>query len=88
MGVSASSPQLPGQTVVVIGGSAGIGLATARRAREEGAEVVITGRNSERVDQAAAEISASILADFRRTLPDSAGAQDARLRVMKTAAER
>ena len=30
-------PQLVGQTVVIIGGSAGIGLETARRARAEGA---------------------------------------------------
>jgi NAD(P)-dependent dehydrogenase (short-subunit alcohol dehydrogenase family) len=30
-------PELLGQTVVVIGGSAGIGLETARRARAEGA---------------------------------------------------
>jgi NAD(P)-dependent dehydrogenase (short-subunit alcohol dehydrogenase family) len=37
--------QLAGQTVVVIGGSAGMGLETARLARAEGAEVVITGRN-------------------------------------------
>jgi NAD(P)-dependent dehydrogenase (short-subunit alcohol dehydrogenase family) len=29
-------PDLPGQTVVVIGGSSGIGLETARRARAEG----------------------------------------------------
>ena len=34
-------PELAGQTVVVIGGSAGIGLETARRARAEGAEVVL-----------------------------------------------
>ena len=32
-------PELAGQTVVVIGGSAGMGLETARRAREEGAEL-------------------------------------------------
>jgi NAD(P)-dependent dehydrogenase (short-subunit alcohol dehydrogenase family) len=31
--------ELSGQTVVAIGGSAGIGLETARRARSEGAEV-------------------------------------------------
>ena len=37
-------PQLLGQTVVLIGGSAGIGLETARRARAEGADVVLTGR--------------------------------------------
>ncbi len=46
-------PQLLGQTVVVIGGSSGIGLETARRVRDEGADVVITGRNPERLQQAA-----------------------------------
>jgi NAD(P)-dependent dehydrogenase (short-subunit alcohol dehydrogenase family) len=35
-------PELRGQTVVVIGGSAGIGLETARRARAEGADVILT----------------------------------------------
>jgi NAD(P)-dependent dehydrogenase (short-subunit alcohol dehydrogenase family) len=36
---TAREPELLGQTVVVIGGSAGIGLETARRARAEGADV-------------------------------------------------
>jgi NAD(P)-dependent dehydrogenase (short-subunit alcohol dehydrogenase family) len=36
-------PELLGQTVVVIGGSAGIVLETARRARAEGASVILTG---------------------------------------------
>ena len=45
-------PELAGQTVVVIGGSAGIGLETARRARAEGADVIITGRDPERLSQA------------------------------------
>jgi len=36
-------PELLGQTVVVIGGSSGIGLATATRARAEGADVILTG---------------------------------------------
>ena len=44
-----------GQTVVVIGGSAGIGLETARRARAEGADVILTGRNPDRLREAAAE---------------------------------
>ena len=35
-------PELIGQTVVLIGGSAGIGLETARRARAAGAEVILT----------------------------------------------
>ena len=47
-----------GQTVVVIGGSAGIGLETARRARAEGADVVLTGRDPERLERAAAELDA------------------------------
>jgi NAD(P)-dependent dehydrogenase (short-subunit alcohol dehydrogenase family) len=49
---------LLGQTVVVIGGSAGIGLETARAARAEGAEVVLTARNPERLEQAARELRA------------------------------
>ena len=51
-------PELLGQTVVVIGGSAGIGLETARRARAEGADVVLTGRNPERLRRAALELDA------------------------------
>jgi NADP-dependent 3-hydroxy acid dehydrogenase YdfG len=49
---------------VVIGGSAGIGLETARRARAEGAEVVLTGRNPDRLDQAAVEVGAHRTAAF------------------------
>ena len=37
-------PEFLVQTVVVIGGSAGIGFETARRARAEGAKVILTGR--------------------------------------------
>jgi NAD(P)-dependent dehydrogenase (short-subunit alcohol dehydrogenase family) len=59
-----SEPRLRGQTVVVIGGSAGIGLATARLARSEGAEVVVTGRDPERLEQAARELSARSSAAF------------------------
>ena len=42
-----------GATVVVIGGSSGIGLATAAAALDEGADVVITGRSIERLEAAA-----------------------------------
>ena len=55
---------LAGQTVVVIGGSAGIGLETARRARAEGAKVVLTGRNPERLEHAAGEVGAEGTAAF------------------------
>jgi NAD(P)-dependent dehydrogenase (short-subunit alcohol dehydrogenase family) len=57
-------PELLGQTVVVIGGSAGIGLETARRARAEGADVIITGRNVERLTQAGHEVGAARTAAF------------------------
>jgi NAD(P)-dependent dehydrogenase (short-subunit alcohol dehydrogenase family) len=45
-------PQLLGQTVVVIGGSSGIGLETTRGVRAEGASVVLTDRNPERLQHA------------------------------------
>jgi len=57
-------PELAGQTVVVIGGSAGIGLETARRARAEGADVVLAGRDPDRLEQAALEIGAQRTAAF------------------------
>jgi NADP-dependent 3-hydroxy acid dehydrogenase YdfG len=53
-------PELLGQTVVVIGGSAGIGLETARRARAEGAKLILTGRNPERLQRAANELDVSV----------------------------
>ncbi len=57
-------PELLGQTVVVIGGSAGIGLETARRARAEGAEVILTARDPERLEHAARELRALSTAAF------------------------
>jgi len=62
-------PQLRGQTVVLIGGSAGIGLETARLARAEGADVILTGRNPERLEDAAREIGAKRTAAFDATDP-------------------
>src|SRR5437870_3993857 len=55
---SRREPELAGQTVVVIGGSAGIGLETARRARAEGADVILTARDPARLAQAASEVGA------------------------------
>ncbi|MEU4363620.1 SDR family oxidoreductase [Promicromonospora sp. NPDC023987] len=48
--------QFDGKTAVVTGGSAGIGLETARRLAAEGAHVFITGRRETELDKAAAEI--------------------------------
>lgn len=60
-------PELVEQTVVVIGGSAGIGLETARRARAEGAHVILTGRNPDRLNKAAVELGAQHSAAFDAT---------------------
>jgi NAD(P)-dependent dehydrogenase (short-subunit alcohol dehydrogenase family) len=49
---------LAGKSVVVVGGSSGIGLATAELARNEGAEVVVASRNKERLTAAADKIGA------------------------------
>jgi NAD(P)-dependent dehydrogenase (short-subunit alcohol dehydrogenase family) len=60
-------PELAGQTVLVIGGSAGIGLETAQRARAEAADVILTGRNPDRLRQAAMELGAQRTAAFDAT---------------------
>jgi NAD(P)-dependent dehydrogenase (short-subunit alcohol dehydrogenase family) len=57
-------PELLGQTVVLIGGSAGIGLETARLARREGADVVLTGRDPEKLERAAQDVDARSTAAF------------------------
>ncbi|HEX4009707.1 MAG TPA: SDR family oxidoreductase [Solirubrobacteraceae bacterium] len=57
-------PELLGQTVVVIGGTAGIGLATARRARSEGADVIVTARNPDRLEQVERDLGARGVAAF------------------------
>ena len=67
------SAELAGQTVVLIGGSAGIGLETARRARAEGAEVVLAGRDPGRLKEAALDVGARSTAAFDAT--DSAALQ-------------
>ena len=60
----APEPELLGQTVVVIGGSAGIGFETARLAGAKGAKVILTGRNPERLQRAATEVGALSTAAF------------------------
>ncbi|HLQ23900.1 MAG TPA: SDR family oxidoreductase [Gemmatimonadales bacterium] len=60
-------PALIGQTLVVIGGSAGIGLETARRAREEGADVILTARDPDRLRGVGLELGAASTAAFDAT---------------------
>jgi len=64
------NPPLAGQTVVVIGGTSGIGLETARRARAEGADVILTARDADRLRRVGTELGARTAAfdatDFER----------------------
>ncbi|MHC5594405.1 MAG: SDR family NAD(P)-dependent oxidoreductase, partial [Nostoc sp.] len=48
--------KLSGKTAIVTGGSAGIGLATAKALYSEGVSVAIAARNQERLDRAVADI--------------------------------
>src|SRR4051794_3284504 len=57
-------PELLGQTVVVIGGGAGIGLETPRRARAGGADIILTARTPEPLERAASELAALRTAAF------------------------
>jgi 3(or 17)beta-hydroxysteroid dehydrogenase len=50
---------LSGKTVLITGGTAGIGLAIAERARDEGATVVVTGRDPDRGREAACRLGDS-----------------------------
>ncbi|MDB5112431.1 MAG: short-chain dehydrogenase [Mucilaginibacter sp.] len=47
---------LKGRIALVTGGNSGIGYATAKELKAQGAEVIITGRRKDAVDQAAAEL--------------------------------
>jgi NAD(P)-dependent dehydrogenase (short-subunit alcohol dehydrogenase family) len=62
--------ELTNQTVVVIGGTSGIGLETARLARDEGADLILTARDPDRLDRVGLELGARTEAfdvtDFER----------------------
>jgi NAD(P)-dependent dehydrogenase (short-subunit alcohol dehydrogenase family) len=61
---------LSGKTAVVTGGNSGIGFATARKLKDSGAQVVITGRNVEAVNSAATELGVTGLVADQARLSD------------------
>jgi NAD(P)-dependent dehydrogenase (short-subunit alcohol dehydrogenase family) len=61
---------LSGKTAVVTGGNSGIGFATARKLKDSGAQVVITGRNAEAVNSAATELDVTGLVADQARLSD------------------
>ena len=67
-----TQPQsLQGQNVVIIGGSSGIGLATAKRAKDAGANLFLLSRNPQRLREAAEAIGGAtqIVADIAAPQP-------------------
>jgi NAD(P)-dependent dehydrogenase (short-subunit alcohol dehydrogenase family) len=54
--------RLTGKVAVVTGGNSGIGLATAKRFREEGAKVAISGRDQKTLDEAIKTIGGDVIA--------------------------
>ena len=64
------STELAEQVVVVIGGSSGIGLETARLARDKGARLILSARDSDRLHAVGRQLGASTVAfdaaDFAR----------------------
>lgn len=71
MTASQFTPAFTGKHVVVMGGSSGIGEATAARFAADGAEVVITGRDRDRLDAAVTRIGGKTTA-FRMDATDPA----------------
>lgn len=53
---------LVGQTVVVIGGSSGIGLETARHARAEGADLILTALDAQKLHSIGHDLGARVAA--------------------------
>ena len=53
--------RLEGKVAVITGGNSGIGLATAKEFKEQGAQVVITGRDQQTLDEAKREIGGDVL---------------------------
>lgn len=69
--------QIQGKTALVTGSTAGIGLAIGRRLAAEGAQVVLTGRDPDKLQQAVEELRASTGAEVSGVVADVATAEGA-----------
>jgi short-subunit dehydrogenase involved in D-alanine esterification of teichoic acids len=52
--------RIEGQSVVIIGGSSGIGLSIAKEAVDAGADVTIAGRSQAKLDEARQAIAGDV----------------------------
>lgn len=64
--------QFDGKTVLVTGGTSGIGLAAVRRFVEEGAHVVVTGRRKEALDAVVSDLGAAAVTGVQGDVSDLA----------------
>ncbi len=61
--------KLENKVAVITGGNSGIGLATAKLFKEEGATVIITGRSADKVAEASKELGVKgLVADQARSV--------------------
>lgn len=72
---TSTARRFEGKSVLVTGGSTGIGLAAARAFAAEGAKVVVTGRDAAALEQVAAELGSRALA-VRNDASDVDAAQE------------
>jgi NAD(P)-dependent dehydrogenase (short-subunit alcohol dehydrogenase family) len=75
--------KLDGKIALITGGNSGIGLATARLFRAQGAQVVITGRNQKTLEAAAADLGDGVLA-IRADVTDIPALEDAVAKAVAT----
>jgi len=54
--------RLEGKVALITGGNSGIGLASAKRLKDEGAKIAITGRNQKTLDEAVKSLGSDVLA--------------------------
>lgn len=66
--------QLKGKTVLITGGASGIGLEATKQFLENGAKVIITGRNQEKLDEAKKLYPA--ITSFKSDISDTGDAQE------------
>lgn len=61
---------LKNKTAVITGGNSGIGYATAKQLKEQGANVIITGRRKEAIEKAALELGVTAIAADQSNISD------------------